>query len=398
MRIIIKVLATTVFLMALFGIVMVASATEKGATTDVSQLLGSNAVRQAMWLVIALAAGLVASHIDYELYKRPRLMLAMAVITVVLLALVFVPGIGHKAGGSYRWINLYFFKVQPSEFAKLAMVVLTCAWVDHVGWRVQRVWEGIVWPGVAIGIIAALLLLEPDVGAAAVVLIVCGAILFAAGVKVGQLVPPGLLGVALLVLVILLIPNRRERFFRSIDAKFGTQLASVEEDQEKARKERERVRHQPEEAKLAFINGGLLGVGYMESMQKKYYLPEAHTDFIFAIVGEEFGYFASTLVVLGFLTILTCGILISLRVPDRFGRYLAFGMTFLLIFQAGFNLIVVTDISLVTKGIALPFLSYGGTSLLASMIAIGVILNVGRAALQCEAAQETNAFRDAVQV
>ena len=397
MRIIINVLATTVFFLALFGIVVVASATEKGTITDFSQLLSSNAVKQVLWLVIALAVGFCVSQTNYQRFKQPGLMLAMFLITVVLLALVFAPGIGHEVKGSHRWINLRFFKLQPSEFAKLVMIILTCAWIDHVGWRVQRLLEGILWPGLAIGTVVALLLAETDVGATMVLLIVCGTILFAAGVKLLHLIPAGVLGILLLVAVMLVIPSRRARIVHFANAKFNTQYAVVAESEEKAKQDQERARHQAEQSKLAFINGGAWGVGYMQSMQKKYYLPESHTDFIFPIAGEEFGYVASILVVLGFLTILTCGVLIALRAPDRFGRYLAFGMTFLLIFQASFNMGVVTDM-LPTKGIALPFLSYGGTSLLASMIAIGVILNVGHAALQNEEIQETNAFRDAVRV
>ncbi len=400
MQKIINTLATTVFLMSLFGIVVVASATEQGNVTNFAELLRGRAVKQLIWLAVALSAGVLVSRADYRLYKRPDVMMVMFGVSVVLLSLVFVPGIGASINGSHRWINCRFMNLQPSEFVKLVMVALTCAWIDRVGWHVQRFKQGILYPGLAIGIIVGLLLLETDMGATMVLLVVCGVILFAAGARLAHLAPIAVLGLVLLVAVMMLIPNRRTRFFSFVNAKLGTEYSGLvvdEADKKKMKKEQDDKRYHVEQSLEAFKNGGLTGVGFMHSIQKKYYLPEAHTDFIFAIAGEEFGFIASALVVLGFMTVLTCGVLIALRAPDRFGRFLAFGLTFLLIFQAGFNLGVVTDL-LPTKGIALTFLSYGGTNLLASMIAIGVILNIGHAALEAEAFQDANAFRDAVKI
>jgi len=377
MRIIINVLATTVFFLALFGIVVVASATEKGTITDFSQLLSSNAVKQVLWLVIALAVGFCVSQTNYQRFKQPGLMLAMFLITVVLLALVFAPGIGHEVKGSHRWINLRFFKLQPSEFAKLVMIILTCAWIDHVGWRVQRLLEGILWPGLAIGTVVALLLAETDVGATMVLLIVCGTILFAAGVKLLHLIPAGVLGILLLVAVMLVIPSRRARIVHFANAKFNTQYAVVAESEEKAKQDQERARHQAEQSKLAFINGGAWGVGYMQSMQKKYYLPEAHTDFIFPTIGEELGLAGTLLIVFCYVLLTVSGIAIAINARDVFGMLMGVGLTVFLSIQAALNIGVTTKI-LPNKGIPLPFISYGGSNLLFSLAAVGILLSIYR--------------------
>ena len=394
---IINIMATAVFVMALFGVVAVASATDKGRFVELSQLARSNAVRQLGWLLAAVGAGLGVLGVDYRFYRRPGFMLALFLGTLVLLALVFAPVFGHGINGSHRWVNLGPLRMQPSEFAKLAMVALTCAWIDRAGWNARRFKEGIMYPGAAIGFVVVLLLLETDVGATVVLLVSCGAVLFAAGARLAHLLPMAALGLAVLVVVMLLIPNRRARVMGFVNEKFNAEYALLDADRDKAVRDGAVARDHARQALEALRNGGMWGVGYMNSSQKKFYLREAHTDFIAAIIGEEFGFAVCLLVLLGYGVILVCGMVIAHRAPDRFGRLLAFGMTFLLAFQAAFNLGVVADM-LPTKGIALPFLSYGGSSLVASMVAVGVILNVGHKVLLAEVSDDANVFRDAVKI
>ena len=393
---IISTMASVVFLMALFGIVVVASATEKGRLLEFSQLANSQAVWQVIWLLVALAAGVCALCVDYHLYKRPEVMAFIYLATVVMLAMVFLPVVGYGAKGSQRWINLGFCKMQPSEFAKLAAVVLVCAWVDRVGVHIQRFKEGILYPGAALVLLAFLILFEKDVGATVVLVISCGAILFVAGAKLRHLAPVIFAALAILVVVVLTSPALKTRVAAFINSKCGTEITFNAEDKEEARRQELIKRDHVEQALEAFRNGGFWGVGYMNSEKKRFYLREAHTDFIPAIVGEEFGFVGGVLLLLGYGAILVCGMFIAVRAKDRLGRNLAFGMTFLLVFQSAFNLGVVTDM-LPTKGIALPFISYGGTSLLASMIAVGVILNVGHQT-QAKLSDDTNVFRDAIKI
>ena len=463
-----------VFVMALSGTVAVASASDKGRIKEFSDLLGSVAMRQFCFLLAALAAGWFAWWKDYHFYRRPEFMWPAFIATLVLLALVFAPGIGYEAGGSKRWINTRVMgvKLQPSEFAKIAMMLLTCAWLDRAGSHVRRFKEGILIPCLALGLVAGLILMQTDLGATVVLLAACGVVLFAAGARFWtHLLPVALAGVLALAIVASCIPyckKRVEAFAASmqgrevvevVDMRLGHAAAAELAKERKMlanrveaaqlgvkndkvvwyfKKEKElpldqweagaeqlalkipglpagaalnatnlvciltdkrraEAREHVEMSKEAFRNGDFTGVGFMRSKHKKYILRESHTDFIGAIIGEEFGFLGMFLLLCGYGAILVCGIYISAHAPDRFGKYLAFGMTFLLTSQAGINLGVITGI-LPTTGIALPFMSYGGTSIVASMIAAGVILNVGRKALEAKVSDEANVFRDAAKI
>ncbi len=312
--------------------------------------------RQALWLLIALAVSFVVSRIDYHFYKR----WAWGVLTlaVIGLILVFVPGIGIQRGGSYRWIEIAGWRFQPSEFAKFAMIVVLAAWYSSRTWRIRDFWRGAVIPFSIIGIIGFLLFLEPDYGTAVLVLVTGMGIMFVGGVKIAHLGLFSLCGICSFLLAVLHNPHRLGRLnaFRFPDR--YPELA-----------------YQLIQSKDAFSLGGWSGLGLGESIQKHYYLPEAHTDFIFAIIGEELGLPATGAVVLLFLVIFICGLRIGSRAPDRYGRLLATGLVLMLLTQAALNIAVVTG-CLPTKGITLPFISYGGSSLLMSMVYIGVLVNI----------------------
>jgi len=397
MKKIIKLMATAVLFMALFGIVVVASATEKGRIVEFSQLLDSLAVKQIFWLVFAVAAGMFVLRVDYNFYKRPEFMVFLYVVTVLALILVYIPGIGVSVNGSHRWFRIGPLTVQPSEFAKVSMLVLVCAWVNRAGPLVRRFKEGILIPGVLLAVPALLIVFQKDVGATAVLVVVCGAVLFVAGANLKHLAFMMCGTLAVLVVLLLTSPALAERVIGFLNAKYAVETTLFAADKEESMRRATIKRDHVEQAMEALRNGGTTGVGYMNSEKKRFYLREAHTDFIAAIVGEEFGFVGGILLLLGYGVILVCGMLISLRAPDCLGRNLAFGLTFLLVFQSAINLSVVTDM-LPTKGIALPFISYGGTSRLVSLIAVAVILNVGHQAVLAKLSDDANVFRDAVKI
>ena len=290
--------------------------------------------------------------------------------TALLLVLTLpIPGnpFCHEANGSFRWISVAGHPIgQPSELAKIVIAIVMSVWLAKIGDEVRNPIKGFIFPAALIGGFALPLIFEPDFGACAVVGLVALSTMFVAGTRFLHLAIMGVSGVALLAVVVLNNPNRMRR------------LASFfEKDSQTAAESASTAVHQLKQSMISFQNGGAWGVGYNNSIQRYNYLPEAHTDFIFAIGGEEFGFFFSIFVLLLFLCLTVCGFMIANRAQDRLGKFLAFSMTFLLSFQVVFNIGVVTG-CLPTKGIALPFLSYGGTNLIVAMFAVGVLVNIGR--------------------
>ena len=361
MRKTLTTLALTVVMLLGLGIVLLATASAvraQGLYADPHFFVK----RQLMWLAISVTVVFVASRFDYHWWKEtPLITVGFYVVVVMALLLVFCPGIGGKVKGSYRWLNLGFLRMQPSEFAKILTVIAMSVWMDRIGWRVRQFWKGAVFPALGLGVVAGLLVLEPDFGSTMVVCVVGGLMMFVVGTRIIYLLLFGFSGVAGVGVVLLANANRMERIKAWLHGEDSASSAA----------------YQLKQAILAFENGGPWGVGFNQSIQKYNYLPEAHTDFIFAIGGEEFGFIFSIGVLLAYAVILVCGVLISMRAPDRLGRMLAFGMMLLLVFQAAFNIGVVTG-CLPTKGLALPFISYGGTNLMTALFAVGTLMNIGR--------------------
>ncbi len=361
MRKTLTTLAFTVVMLLGLGIVLLATASAvraQGLYADPHFFVK----RQLLWLGLSFVAVSVVSHFDYHWWKEtPLLSVGFFALVVVALLLVFVPGIGGKVKGSFRWLNLGPLRMQPSEFAKILTVIAMGVWMDRIGWRVRQFWKGAVYPAAGLALLAGLLVMEPDFGSTMVVCVVGGVMMFVVGTRILYLLLFGCVGVAGVGALVLTNANRMNRIMAWRHGEESTSSAA----------------YQLQQAILAFKNGGPWGVGFNQSIQKYNYLPEAHTDFIFAIGGEEFGFIFSVGVVLAYAVILVCGTLITLRAPDRLGRMLAFGMTLLLVFQAAFNIGVVTG-CLPTKGLALPFISYGGTNLITALFAVGTLMNVGK--------------------
>ena len=323
--------------------------------------------RQFAYLGAGVVVAACAAMFDYRRWRdNAWLTWLFYVVVIALLLAVF----GFKPiNGSHRWISLGPLRLQPSEFAKLATVILLSVWLDRLGWKVERFVKGAVWPAALIGVIALPILVEPDFGSVMVVGLAGFLVMLVSGVRLLHMAPFGILGVGIVAYKVLTNANRMAR----IAAFFGIKLNVGAEVVDAAAK---RAAYQADMALAAIGNGGIWGVGLGESMQKQLYLPEAHTDFVFAVGAEELGLPFSIGVVLLFVAFFAISVYIARRAGDRFGRFLVVGMAFIIFFQAMFNLGVVCK-ALPTKGMALPFFSYGGTNLLCTFFAVGTILSVG---------------------
>lgn len=344
--------------------------------------------KQLIWAGMGLVLAFFAKGFDYHHFKLasmsfkigkrrfcqiPVLTILLFLLIVTALILVYVPPIGLKINGSWRWLDLKFFRLQPSEFAKILTVIAMSVWLDRIGSKAESFLKGTVASLLIVAPIAGLIFFQVDLGATVVVATLAAALMLVAGVNLRHLLPISGVAVVGAAGYVFSSPNRMARV---VDWWTG---------------QGDHVR----ESLLAIQRGGVWGVGFTHSLQKYRYLPESHTDFIFPIGAEEFGLIFSLAVVLLFVTILICGMLISCNAPDKLGRYMAFGLTILITFPGLFNLMVVTDL-VPTKGIALPFFSYGGTSIFSILIAVGMLMNVAKHIGECSERIHTRSERNAI--
>jgi cell division protein FtsW len=353
MKVAVTTLAFCVAALLALGLVMLYSA------MMTSQAGGRYLMMQLIWCAAGFAFCAVATAVDYQWLRKftwPIYGLAL-----VLLAAVFAPHIGHASHGAHRWIQKFGFTVQPSEFAKLALILLL-AWYGDRCQRQMRTWKrGVVLPGLLILPMLGLVFVEPDRGATILLAAVAGSMLLAAGVRWKHILIPAAAGAAGLAVSILHDPMRLNRIFAWLHPQDHLNGAAL----------------QAHQAMIGLGSGGWLGVGLGNGMQKYGYLPEIQTDFIFANVGEELGLIATLLVVAAFVVIALCGIYIALNSRDTFGLLLALGVTLLISLQAAINIGVVTS-ALPNKGLPLPFISYGGSNLLAMFTGVGLLFSVAR--------------------
>jgi cell division protein FtsW len=336
-----------------FGIVMVFSATSAAAAVggnDPSYYLK----RQGIYAVLGIVLMLVAQRIDYRLLRKvaPPLVLTSIGLLVAVLA------IGPSINGARRWINLGPAVFQPSELAKLGLAVWASAYLSRH--RAPQTLGELLRPvGALTGVFCVLLLFEPDLGTAIALVVMLAGILLVSGTPLrvlgGATAIAGTLGVA----VVWIEPYRRARVFSFLNPWNDAQGAGFQNVQ----------------AMIGMGSGGLFGKGLGQSVEKIFYLPEAHTDMIFAIIGEELGLVGVTLVIAAYATFAYAGLKIALRCKDPFGKRLASGLTVLVCGQAAINLAAVLGLAPLT-GIPLPFVSYGGSSLVVALASVGVLLNI----------------------
>ena len=361
--------ALVVAALVALGLIVLSSASEANGVRlyhDAYHFL----TRQFAYLAVGIVVAVVAAFVDYHFWRDvPIATWTLYVVVCVLLLLVLPQFGGREVNGSFRWINLGPLNLQPSEFAKLAIVIVVAAWMDRLGWRVELFWKGLVVPGLLIAVYALLVIREPDFGSVMVLGAAGGLVMFVAGVRLRYLIPAGLAGAAGAVVVMMFNANRMRRLL----AFFNSSQETVEKVSTATM---DAAAYQAHMALVAIKNGGIWGVGLGESLQKQYYLPECHTDFIFAVGAEELGLFFSIGVIVLFAVFFALAVYIARNASDRFGRFLVIGMAFIIFFQAMFNIGVVCE-AFPTKGMALPFFSYGGTNMLSSFFAIGMIFSVG---------------------
>lgn len=315
--------------------------------------------RQLMWAGLGLVVMTYLSRFDY--WRLLRWAFPAFVVAVLGLLLVLVPHIGLDINGARRWVKLGPLVVQPSEFAKLAVVVLYAALLTRHQGRMTDFWRGIV-PLLALGLVVLLLVLaEPDLGTTVAIGATIVVMLFAAGARLKHLGGLALAGLPALAWAALGESYRRQRILAFLDPwkdPLGNGFHTIQ-------------------ALLALGSGGVLGVGIGHSLQAFGYLPEDYTDFIFAILGEELGLLGTLTVVGLFLVLAWRGYRVAMRAPDTFSALLAVGLTSMIVVQAAINIGVVTA-TLPVTGITLPFISYGGSSLVLSLAGVGLLLNISR--------------------
>lgn len=333
--------------------------------------------RQLMWSAVAVVIGVLASLMDYHRWRSWALPL-LGIVTV-LLVLCFVPGIGVRRNGASRWISLGFGLFQPSELTKFAMAVFLAWWIHRNERRVTGLRHGVVIPMVVMGAVLGLVLIEPDFGTTLLVFAIGLLILLLGGAHLGYLAVLAAVLLSGFTIVVYSDAERMERVLAFLHPERYAEDAAL----------------QLIESMRAFSLGGVAGVGLDNSVQKHFWLPESHTDFIFPIIGEELGLWASLAFLSAYFGILLCGMWIGWRAPETFGRLLAWGITLTIVAQALLNIGVVTG-CLPTKGIALPLVSYGGSSLTVSGLMIGVLVNIGRHAIGLVRDPDTQRIKDGV--
>lgn len=341
--------------------------------------------RQAAYLVAGILVAVAMALFDYRKWREHvSLTILFYVLVVALLGAVFLfPAIN----GSQRWLSCGPLRLQPSELAKLAVVIAVAVWMDKAGWRVELFRRGALCPALIIALLAALVLKEPDFGSTMVVGAAGFLVMFVAGTRLLHLLPFIGAGAIGFIVMLSLNANRMRRlapYLNKLLALFnggGGEAAAAATTGAPSLATMDPAEYQAYMARVAIQNGGIWGLGLGESMQKHAYLPEAHTDFIFAVGAEELGLFFSIAVIALFAAFFALSIYIARHAADRFGRFLVLGMSFIIFFQAMFNLGVVCE-AMPTKGMALPFFSYGGTNLLSAFFAVGTIFSVGLHSVQ----------------
>lgn len=353
-------LLTVIGILVPVGLVMVYSASFVDAFTNHGTQL-YYAWRQLGGAIVGTFGLLIAQRIDYRFWRKYSVHLLAATLVLLLLVLV-LPASITEVNGARSWIRLGgWFSMQPSEIAKLALVVYFADWLSRRGEKLGNVSYGLIPFGVTLGIVCGLVMLEHDLGTTVVLVLIAGVVYFAAGANVVHIVGAGMLAAGAFWAMVKVAAYRQDRIAAWLDPFAHYQGAG----------------YQPVHALYALGSGGLFGEGLGQARQKFQWLPQAHTDAIFAIIGEEFGLIGALFIVGCFLFIAYRGFRIAGRAPDPFAALLATGLTAWLVLQALINIAVVTTL-LPFTGLTLPFISYGSSSLIMCMIAAGILLNISR--------------------
>lgn len=369
-----EIFITLVLVMVAFGLVMTYS-----SSVFYAQDVFNNPLhffyREIIWIVMGLCGAFVLRLVHYQTIQKYSLVILIA--ATCLLVFTFVPGIGHRVNNANRWIRLAGFTFQPSEMVKYAIIIFIADRLAKNQRHVTHVLRGIIVPLGIIAVPLALILIEPDLGAPVVILATVCILFYVGGTRVWHLIGLGTFALPFLIYFIIRFPYRMQRlmtFLHPDDDPLGAGF-------------------QIRQSLMAISSGRMNGVGLGKSVQKMYYLPEAHTDFVFAIIGEEHGFAGTMFVILLFTLFLYVVYTLSKHVKDTFGHLVVIGFMTLIGIQAFVNIGVVTG-CLPTKGLALPFISYGGSSLVMTLAACGYIVNIVQSQSQLKYHQSTVRISD----
>ena len=314
--------------------------------------------RQIMWAAIGIAVLSIVMRIDYRTYKNDKVIWALlGVVTVLLIGVLFARPINNAR----RWVGIGGFGIQPSELAKLAAILFTALTLERRRHRINELGYALLPIALIVGGLLGLIMLEPDFGTSVSLLAVIGMMVFAAGFSYRYMAGAVLLALPALYVIVMQADYRRRRLLTFMDP-WADPLGDG---------------FQIIQSLIAVGTGGVVGRGLMNGVQKLFYLPEPQTDFIYAVIAEELGLIGATVVVLCFCVIAWRGLRTAMRAPDSFGAFLALGITMMLVLQALFNISVVLGL-VPTKGIPLPLVSSGGSSMLINLLAVGVLLNISQ--------------------
>lgn len=353
-----QVLLGVTMMLAIVGLVMVFSA---------SAVVAGNRYhdswyylkRQSVWLVVGVILLHILSRVDYVWWKRLSIPLLVGMTT--LLAIVLIPSVGLAANGARRWLGVGPISIQPAEMLKLGVVIYLAAYLARKEDRIQDFQVGLLPVLLVVGLLSGLVLMEPDLGTVVVLGLVTSSLLFVGGARLSHLSTLVLCAVPIGLALVLSTEYRRQRLMAFLEPWSDASDTGFQITQ----------------SFLAFGSGGLFGVGLGEGKQKLFFLPEAHTDFVLALIGEELGFIGAGVIILLFAVFMIRGFQIATRARVPFGRYLGIGITTLIGVQALVNACVVTGL-VPTKGLTLPFVSYGGSSLVVSLAGVGMLLSISR--------------------
>ena len=352
-----KVLFVATILLVCASVVMVYSASANAAL-EIHKDPYFFLVRQALWSILGVAVLSVVMRIDYRTYKNEALIWALLAVVVILLVAALRSG---SVNGASRWVGFSILKIQPSEFAKLACILFTALILERRMHRINEVSYSLLPIAIVTAVLAGLIAIEPDAGTAMSLMAIVAAMVFVAGLSYRYILGLAVVGVPILFAWVMAEDYRRDR----VVAYFNPWA------------DRHDTGYQAVQSFLAVGSGGVFGRGFNESVQKMLFLDYPHNDFIYAVIGEELGLIGATAVLVCFCVIAWRGLRIASKAEDRFGSMVALGVTAMIVVQAFVNMSVVLGL-LPTKGITLPLVSSGGSSLLASLIGVGMLLNISQ--------------------
>ncbi len=315
--------------------------------------------RHLVFLLLGILFAFWAMSFDYR--KLSGIAKPFLLVSLFLLGLVLIPGIGREVSGAQRWFRFKFISFQPSELSNLALIIYTADFISRKEKYIKTFWRGFLPPMAVLGITALLILMQPDLGTTVSIGVVIVIMLFVSGVRLSYLVSLLLASLPALYILIFSVPYRRARIMAFLNPWLDPKGSGFQIIQ----------------SQIALGSGGILGIGLGHSKQKLFYLPAAHTDYIFSIIGEEMGLLGTIGLIFMFILFIQRGVKVIKNAPDKFGYFLSLGLVLMFCLSVIINIGVSCGL-LPTKGLPLPFISYGGSSLMFDMVSVGILLNIAR--------------------